>query len=193
MTQETKSSKENQIALADYVEDMHVVETHIEEALRRQLSMFSDQPEIRSALEGFHQMTVSNRDALAKMRSDFPKERASNTVKDVGSTFLGVAAGLIDKIRSEGNAKALRDDFTAFNLAAVSYGMLNATGAALGSPEVADLAEKHLRGYVLATRQINTLIPAAVVHDLDHVGLDADADAVKASQQAIEKAWKPAA
>jgi ferritin-like metal-binding protein YciE len=187
------NSKQNQVAIADYVEDMYAVESHIAEALDRQLSMFADQPEIRAEIVGFHAMANAQRDALAQLKKDLPKEPVGNTVKDVGSAVLGKAAGLIDKIRRESDAKALRDDYTAFNLAAVSYGMLHTTALALDEPNVAKLADTHLRGYAGAAQKINRLLPAVVVHDLEQDGLQTNAKAIKAAQSAIKKAWKETA
>ncbi len=193
MSADASNSKQNQLAIADYVEDMHAVETHIEEALDRQLSMFGEQPDVRSAIVGFHDMVKAQRDALANLKNELPKEPVGNTVKDVGSAVLGKAAGLIDKIRSESNAKALRDDYTAFNLAAVSYGMLYTTALALGDHKVAALAETHLRGYAGAVQEINRLIPVVVVDDLQKDGLQANVEAIKSAQSAIDKAWKETA
>jgi ferritin-like metal-binding protein YciE len=190
MSADAPGSKQNQVAIADYVEDMHAVEAHIEEALDRQLTMFADQPDVHAAIAGFHDMVKAQRDALAALKADLPKEPVGNTVKDVGAAILGKAAGLIDKIRSESSAKALRDDYTAFNLAAISYGMLYTTATALGDARVADLAEQHLRGYAKAVQQINRLLPAVVVHDLEHDGLQANAGAAETARSVIEKAWK---
>lgn len=190
MSQEETHPTKNQVALADYVEDMHVVESHIEQALRRQKGMFGDQPNIRAAVAGFHDMAKTQRDALAEVLTELPREPVGNSVKDIGSTVLGKAAGLIDKVRSESNAKALRDDFTAFSLAAVSYGMLHTTAAALGNAQVAEVAAKHLHGYVEAGRQVTSLMPEAVVHDLAHIGLDVDSSVIEPSREAIEKAWQ---
>lgn len=192
MTDEATSPKENQIAMADYIEDMQAVEIHIKEALRRQLSMFGDQPNIRAAVGDFHDMAKEHRDVLAKLLEDLPKEPVGNSVKNVGSAVLGKAAGLIDKVRTESNAKTLRDDYTAFSLATVSYGMLHATAVGLGDNQVAEIADEHLRGYAAATQRIMSLIPEAVAHDLEHDGLQLEGGAVEQSRAAIEKAWKEA-
>lgn len=45
----------------------------------------------------------------------------------------------------------MRDDCTAFNFAAVSYGMLYTTAAGLGDHDVAEIADKHLRGRTVQT------------------------------------------
>jgi ferritin-like metal-binding protein YciE len=193
MSANEPSSKQNQLAVADYLEDMHAVEMHIEEALDRQLTMFADQPEVHSAVQGFHDMVKTQRDAVAALLAELPKEPVGNTVKDIGSALLGKAAGLIDKIRSESSSKALRDDYTAFNLAAVSYSMLLSTANALEDPKVAALAEAHLRGYAKAVQTINRLIPGVVVHDLEKDGLEVKTGAAETSKKAIEKAWKETA
>jgi ferritin-like metal-binding protein YciE len=193
MASDEAISKRNQVAIADYLEDMHAVESHIEAALDRQLTMFADQPETLSAVRGFHDMVKAQCDAIVALQKELPKEPIGNTAKNLGSALLGKAAGLIDKIRSESSAKALRDDYTAFNLAAVSYSMLFATATALGNAKVAALAEAHLRGYAKAVQEINRLIPGVVMHDLEKDGLEITADAITVSRAAIEKAWKETA
>ena len=193
MTASTTSSEQNQKTIADYVGDMHALESHIEEALDRQLSMFQDLPNVRSAVQGFHDMVKTQRDAVAALHAELPKGSVTETVKDFGSTLLGKAAGLIDKIRTEGDSKALRDDYTAFNLAAVSYGMLYTTAMALGDSKVAALAEKHLRGYAGAVQGINRLIPEVVVHELEKDGHEVKTDVAKTAQTIIDKAWKQTA
>jgi ferritin-like metal-binding protein YciE len=180
----------NQKAIADYVEDMHAVESHIEEALDRQLGMFDDQPNVREAVQGFHDMVKAQRDALAELIGELPEKATLGKAKDVGSSLLGKAAGVIDKIRSVGGAKALRDDYTAFNLAAVSYNMLLTTATALGDPKVAALAEKHLRGYAKAVQEINRLIPEVVLNDLEKDGLQVEMGAAKTAEAMVNKAWK---
>jgi ferritin-like metal-binding protein YciE len=190
MAQSTLSEK-NQKTIADYLGDMKAVESHIEEALDRQLDMFPDQPEVQVAVKGFHDMVKAQRDHLTMLLEAEPEGGMTNTVKDAGSSLLGKAAGMIDKIRTESQSKALRDDYTAFNLAAISYSMLYTTASALGDKKVADVAEKHLTGYAHAIQQINTLIPGVVLHELekdDHeiVGTNVADQARKV----IDRAWK---
>ena len=182
--------EQNQKTIADYVGDMNAVESHIEEALDRQLDMFDDQPKVAAAMQEFHDMVKAQRDHVQSVLDSLPKESSTNAVKDFGSGLLGKAAGMLDKIRTESQSKAVRDDYVAFNLAAVSYAMLYTTADALGNKQVADMSEKHLRGYAGAIQKINHLVPEIVVHELIKDGHGADTDAAAKARQVIEKAWQ---
>jgi ferritin-like metal-binding protein YciE len=185
------TSEKNQKTIADYLGDMKAVESHIEEALDRQLDLFPDQPEAQKAVQGFHDMVKAQRDHLASLLEAEPEGGVTNTVKDAGSSLLGKAAGMIDKVRTESQSKALRDDYTAFNLAAVSYAMLYTTATALGDPKVASMAEKHLTSYAGAIQKINDLIPAVVLHELKKDDHQVEkSDVVEQSRKVIDRAWK---
>src|SRR5215211_7088326 len=110
--------------IADYVGDMVALESHIEEALDRQLTETQDDPEAREAVQRFHDLVKQHRDTLKGLQEQ-----------------VGTAAGVIDLVRTEGISKSLRDDYAAFSLAAISYSMLHTTSVGLGNPRVAELAE----------------------------------------------------
>jgi ferritin-like metal-binding protein YciE len=184
------TTEQNQQTIADYVGDMNAVETHIEEALDRQLDLFADQPKVQQAVQGFHDMVKAQRDHVQQVLDALPHESSTNAVKDLGSSVLGKMAGLLDKIRTESQSKALRDDYVAFNLAAVSYAMLYTTADSLGNTQVADMAEKHLRGYAGAVQQVNHLIPEVVVRELIKDGHAASNDAVAKANRVIDQAWQ---
>jgi len=187
------ATEKNQKTIADYVGDMNAVESHIEEALDRQLDMFSDLPNVAAAIKGFHDMVKAQRDHVQQVLDGLPHESSTNAVKDLGSSLLGKAAGMLDKVRTESQSKALRDDYTAFNLAAVSYAMLYTTAESLGNSEVAEMSKNHLRGYAGAVQKINNLIPAVVVHELTKDGHRADTAVIDRAQKVIDEAWRQTA
>ena len=182
--------EKNQKTVADYLADMQAVESHIEEALDRQLDMFQDLPNVSAAVKQFHDMVKSQRDAVSALLEVQPKESPTAAVKDVGASLLGKAAGVIDKIRTESESKALRDDYTAFNLAAISYTMLYTTAGALGDDKVKDLAERHLRGYAKAVQQINHLIPEVVMHELKKDDHPTTTGIVAQTRSMVDRVWK---
>ena len=114
---------------------------------------------------------------------------AVESVKRAGSALAGMAAGAIDMFRTEGLPKNLRDDYTAFNLANISYVMLNTTALALGDQEVADLSQQHLRDYAAASLRLDRIIPAAVVRYLQQEGLPAQ-DVAHQVGRTVEEAWE---
>lgn len=183
----------SQQTIADYVGDMVALESHIEEALDRQLDMSKEHPQAGAAVQRFHDMVKANRDALKQYQEQVGSS-GGNPIKAAGATVLGVAAGLIDKIRTEGVSKSLRDDYTAFNHAAIGYTMLQATALALGDRRTADLAERGLRGHASAIQEINHLIPDVVMWELqkDNHTL-ANPQAAQESRQAVDQIWKSTA
>ena len=182
--------EKHEATIADYVGDMNAVETHIEEALDRQLDMFAGNPKVQTAVREFHDMVKSQRDQIQRLLGGLPESSSTNGVKDFGASLLGKAAGMVDKVRTESESKALRDDYVAFNLAAVSYAMLYTTAEALGNTEVANLSEKHLRGYAGAIQKINHLIPEMVVQELGKDGHVAIPDAIDKANDVIDRAWQ---
>jgi ferritin-like metal-binding protein YciE len=54
--------------IADYVGDMVALESHIEEALDRQLTETQDDPEARTAVQRFHDLVKQHRDTLKALQ-----------------------------------------------------------------------------------------------------------------------------
>jgi ferritin-like metal-binding protein YciE len=174
--------------VADYVGDMVALESHIEEALDRQLTETKDDPEAHAAVQRFHDMVKAHRDALKGLQAEVGST-PGNPIKAAGSALLGKAAGVIDLLRTEGISKSLRDDYAAFSLAAISYSMLHTTALGLGNRQVAELAERHLTGYAGAIERINEVMPGVVHRELIKDGHRADEAAVAATREAVARAW----
>lgn len=181
--------EKNQKTIADYVGDMVALETHIEAALDRQLTAVKDDPIALEAVRGFHDMVRAQRDHMMSLQGE-TGTTAGNPIIKAGSALLGAAAGVIDKVRAEGNSKSLRDDYTAFNLAAMGYTMLYTTATALGDEKVADVSEKHLRGYAGAIQRINHIIADVVVAELTSDGHTVQGNAADATRKTVDSAWK---
>lgn len=177
-------------AIADWLGDMVSLESHIEEVLDHQLDLTKDDVIAGPAVQRFHDMVKSNRDAL-KARQEVVGSTAGNPVAKVGSALLGKAAGLIDKVRPDSVSKAIRDDYTAFNLAAVGYTMLHTTAVALGDHETAALSERCLTGHAAAIQDINHFIEDIVLDDLQKAELPiADPSAPDKTRAMVDKVWK---
>jgi ferritin-like metal-binding protein YciE len=175
--------------IADYVGDMAALESHIEEALDRQLIEVKDDPVALAAVRDFHDMVKQHRDTLKAMQEESGKT-IGTPIKEAGAALIGKAAGIIDLLRTEGISKGLRDDYAAFSLAAISYSMLHTTATALGDNRVASLAERHLRGHADAIMRINDIMPGVVVRELEKDGHHADNGAVEATRAAVHRSWQ---
>jgi ferritin-like metal-binding protein YciE len=183
--------QKHQKTIADYVGDMVALESHIEEALDRQLTETEDDPEARAAVQRFHDMVKQHRDTLKGLQEQVGTT-AGNPIISAGSTLLGKAAGVIDLVRTEGISKSLRDDYAAFSLAAISYSMLHTTALGLGNQQLASLAERHLTDYAGAIERINEIMPGVVHRELVKDGHQADEEAVAATRQVVPNAWHAA-
>jgi ferritin-like metal-binding protein YciE len=166
-------------------------ESHIEEAFDRQLTETQDDPEARAAVQRFHDLVKQHRDTLKALQEQVGTT-AGNPIIEAGSTLLGKAAGVIDLVRTEGISKSLRDDYTAFSLAAISYSMLHTTSLGLGNPRVAELAERHLTDYAGAIERINEIMPGVVERELAKDGHQTNKDAVAETRKMVATAWKTA-
>jgi ferritin-like metal-binding protein YciE len=175
--------------IADYVSDMAALESHIEEALDRQLIEFKDDPAALAAVRAFHDMVKQHRDTLKTMEEETGKT-IGTSIKEVGAALIGKAAGIINFVRTEGISKGLRDDYAAFSLAAISYSMLHTTATALGDSRVASLAERHLRDHADAIMRINDVMPGVVTRELEKDGHRADNAAVQATREAVLRSWQ---
>jgi hypothetical protein len=127
-------------AINSYITDMLALEDHIEKAIKSQLADLKDYPDVLTELRQAHRSIEHH---IADLRGLSDRRQAGGVVESVkraGSAVAGVAAGVVDLIRTEGLPKNLRDDYTAFNLASIGYAMLHTTALALQDQEVAELA-----------------------------------------------------
>src|SRR2546423_9299847 len=105
------ATKKNQETIKMWTANMLSLESHIEEALDRQLKEVQDHQQASQAVQKFHAMVKSHRDELKQYLNTLGGE-PSSPIKDAITGLFGVAAGVIDRVRSEAVSKALRDDYT---------------------------------------------------------------------------------
>ncbi|CAN5683650.1 hypothetical protein BH09CHL1_BH09CHL1_17150 [soil metagenome] len=184
----TKSQK----TIADYLGDLLAIESEIEQAMDHQKKLTKDDPIAGPYIQRFHDMVRDQRNALREIQPD-QGDSIGNPIKAAGATVLGKIAGVIDMVRTEAISKALRDDYVAFNLAAVSYSMFLATASALGDQSKVTLAKKHLTNYAAAAQSINQIIASVVIGELAKDGHTIEAKATDEVTAAIDTAWKSTA
>jgi ferritin-like metal-binding protein YciE len=151
--------------IADWIGDIVALETHVEEAMDRQLKLDFPDPTLAAAVQRFHDAVRASKHRAVAYQEEYGSEPGNPIIK-AGSNLLGKAAGMIDLMREDGVAKALRDDYTAYNLLAISYTMLHTTAMALADPATQTFAEQGLRTYATLVQDINQVMPEAVVTDL---------------------------
>lgn len=188
---DTSNNKTVNQTIADWVGDIVALESHVEEALDHQLEIKTPNAQLQQTVRKFHDtVRASKQRALAYQ--DQYGSTAGNPVIKTGAELLGKAAGLIDKIRKDTVAKALRDDYTAFNHVAIAYTMLHTTSMALGDSATKGFAEEGLRTYASMVQEINHMIPVAVVEDLkanDEVP-SVDQTIIDGCRAAVDSVWR---
>jgi ferritin-like metal-binding protein YciE len=186
------AESQNRDTIQTYVGDMYALEGHIEEALDHQLNNFQDHPKANAAIRRFHVMVRTQRDAM-KAHLDALGGGTGGALKTAVSSVFGMAAGVVNKVRPEEMSKSLRDDYAAFNLAAISYHMLYGTALMLGFQETAQLAERHHRAYTDAIQDINQIILSVVALELKKDGHVIDEKAMDRATDTMNQDWKSTA
>lgn len=179
--------------LQKYLSDMLSLESHIHQAIDKQVKENADNPMISSKFETYSRTMQSHRDALEARLKEMGGA-ANSPVKEGVAAVLGIAAGVIDKLRSEEVSKNFRDDFTALNLSLISYQMLHTTALGLGDRQTAELAARNIRDNADFVMEIQRLMPDIVVADLkknhEEVRLSLDESAAEETRKLIGEIWK---
>lgn len=181
---------ERQDTLQQYVSDMLAVERHILPAIESQSKeeRFAQNAEVQRLVNKIEATVRSHINGLEEHLENLGGDKTS-PIKSAATALLGVAATMIEKMRTDPISKNLRDDYTVLNLAAVSYGMLHTTGQALMDEQTASLAASHLKDYTPLIAEINEVMPQVVVSELPDETEVLDPDAVRRSNQRIQEAW----
>ncbi len=181
-------------SLQTYISDMLALEDHVRIPFETQLND-ADLPKYPAAAAVVRRLSDLSNAHIQSLRSALEAAggHEAHGTKSTVSSIEGWFAGAIDKMRKTKIAKALRDDYTALSLCTVSYSMLLATANAYGVPQVAQLAERHMRDYAEVIMEIGQAMPDVVVHDLQETGLPIASTDVAGSRAQIESVWRASA
>jgi ferritin-like metal-binding protein YciE len=178
-------------SIQTYVSDMLALEQHIAQPLQRQLDMAdtTKYPEALRVVGQIKSLTDSHATALKQLLEQLGGHEASG-IKSAFSSLLGVGAAAIDSVRKTKISKALRDDYTALNLASISYEMLYATAVGLGDTLTGDLAKRHLADYARLVMDIAQIMPEVVLEELQDDGEAVQAGSGDVIRHQINEIWK---
>jgi ferritin-like metal-binding protein YciE len=187
-------TKGTQQTIADWLGDIVALESHVEEAMDRQLSLASNSTNVATSFKRYHD-TVRDSKHRAEAYQKAYGSTSGNPVIKAGSNLLGKAAGMIDKMRDDSASKALRDDYTAYNHLAIAYTMLHTTALALNDPATAEFSKQGLTTYARLVQDINHIIADAVVADLvaNDEAPAPNANVVQEVRKTVDSAWKATA
>src|SRR5919106_6146226 len=181
---------ERQDTLQQYVSDMLAVERHLLPALENQSQddRLAQYPEAQRLVNKIEATIRSHINGLEQHLKNLGGDPAS-PVKSAVTAALGVAASVIENVRTNPVSKNLRDDYTALNLAAIGYTMLHTTGQALMDQQTADLSATFLMDYTPLITEINEVIPEVVVSELRDETEMLNPDAAQRAIERTQQAW----
>jgi len=160
--------REHEHTLRRHVAEMVALEDDIEGALEHQWEKVQAHPETAAAVRRCHEMASSHREALEAHLERLGGDSTEPT--ETAAAALFGAVGEADSVRTQTLSSVLRDDYTAFNYAAISYAALCEMGLRLYDPPLREMAWRHLRAYAEAAQQINQLIASVVAWELQRQG-----------------------
>jgi hypothetical protein len=187
----TDETQKNHQAIVDWAGDLVALTGHIEEALDHQLKLDTKSGTTDATIQELHDAIKAEKGRAVSFLESFGTT-AGNPVIKAGSEMLGKAAGIIDRLRNDSVAKALRDDYTAINHLHIAYVMFHATALALQHDVAAQHAEEGMRVTARLVQRINHVISQAVVDDLiDNGDVDVvDSSVVTESLAVIDNIWQ---
>lgn len=174
--------------ITKYLGDMKAVVAHVQQAFARQIDEFKDQPQVVRHVSRLEQELSAQLRALESRLKELGGS-PTGPVKEAVTSAAGVIAGLYDKVRTEGGAKALRDDLVALSLCYVSYSMLHTTCVAFGDPTTAEIAARGMRESARGMMTLDGIIPEQVIVELRDSGVPLDETAAANTDAISSEAW----
>lgn len=177
--------------LTTYITDMHALINHGLRVIDRQAQTMRRKDPQAEALAAVHefQRVLCGHQSRLDARARALGGKTTQVLKVAVTTLTGIAAGLINTLRPEATAKALRDDYTFLSHVAIGYLMLHTTACGLGDGETAALAEQGYRDAARLVMRIDHILPALVLHELHGDGLPVRPVAEQTIQM-VHHAWQ---
>ena len=176
--------------ITKYVSDVHALVTHGVQAIHRQVEQLKNvsHQDAKVAVAAFESMLRKQESQLEERIKSLGGTN-SQPVKDAVAAVAGVAAGLINAVRSSETAKSLRDDHTYFNHLGISWLMLHATATSLGDEVTATLAERGYGDTAKAIMHIDGIVPKIIVEELREDKALMPADTQQQTRAMLKRAW----
>ncbi|HTW84879.1 MAG TPA: DUF892 family protein [Candidatus Sulfotelmatobacter sp.] len=186
-----KREERERHSLQAYVSDLLALERHIEKPLgsQRNAEALGAYPTVAATIERVASQNRAHIDALEIALARLGGHPAA-PLKSAWMALLGDAASAIGATRKTKVTKWLRDDDTALNLAAFSYGLLHATAVGLGDEGVAALARAAMADYARSVMEINQIVPDVVLRELAQEGNLVVAGSAETIREQTNAIWR---
>lgn len=185
--------KDRNEILHKYTSDMLGIENHFLDVLNYQVSdtRIKDYKEAHVLVIQIQDTIKEHVRVLERYIEKLGVESSkATTFKKAATKVTGVTTGLYNLMRREDSVmRNLRDDYTALNMAAISYTMLHSTALALDDGELAALSLKNLKELTPLVVELSRAIPAVVIEELSVEGKALDTMAIARAIENTQQAW----
>lgn len=157
---------ERQESIRKHVSDLLALERHVLEAVEHQrddMETGSKPHRVADKITG----ALSQHVAALETMADQYGANTQATVKELATQLLGVAAGLIDRVRgSQPLSRNLRDTYVAMSMLAMAYTATHAYGMTIGEERIARVSQQHLKDITPLLVDISKVLPEVVVEEI---------------------------
>ncbi len=184
--------KESKAVLHQYASDMLGVERHFAEILDWQVSdtRLKEYAEAHAFVRRVRETLRTHIDLLERYIGSLGAPAPTSTIKKAITKISGLTTGFYSLMRQEDSVmRNMRDNYTALNMAAISYTMLHTTALAHHDRELTDITLKHLKEITPLVVEASRIIPALVVRELHAQEKALDTEVVHEAINNTQQAW----
>ncbi|MFO7848019.1 MAG: hypothetical protein R6V27_15745 [Balneolaceae bacterium] len=183
-------SKENQKSLSTYTSDLHALERHFMNAVKKQ--KMSDKVTGEKAVDLLNELDKMASSHVQKLETELEQMgvEVKSRIKSSLASFTGSVAGMIESVRNDALSKMLRDDYTALSMITIGYTMLHTHALSVGNQKLAELSKSHLEDCTILITEISKVVPVVTSYEISSDTKRAEEIGSKALEN-TQAAWKP--
>lgn len=176
--------------LSTYTSDLHALERHFMNAVKKQKS--SDKVTDKRAVELLNELDKMASSHVQKLESELDQmgEELKSAVKSKLASFMGSVVGMIDSARNDALSKMLRDDYAALSMITIGYTMLHTHAISVDNEKLAELSKSHLEDCTILITEISKVVPIVTSYEISSDTERAEEIGARALKN-TQAAWKP--
>lgn len=160
-------STDNQHNLQIYISDLHALERHFMNAVKKQRT--SDKVTDDRAVELLGELDKRSSSHVQILESEIEQMggEIKSALKSKLASFAGSVAGMIDTVRGDALSKMLRDDYAALSMITIGYTMLHTHALSEDNHQLAEISKNHLDNYTVLITEISRVVPLVTAHEIN--------------------------
>jgi hypothetical protein len=185
--------KESKAVLNKYATDMLGVEKHFADILDWQVSdtRLKEYRDADALVRKIRETLRGHIDMLERYIGSLGASETESTLKKAITKISGMTTGFYNLMRQEDSVmRNMRDNYTALNMAAISYTMLHTTALAHHDGELAEIALQHLKQITPLVVEVSRIIPQLVVEELHAQDKALDISVAHEAISNTQRAWE---